>query len=194
VRVKLARQGIVVVISAPSGGGKSTVIREILRKGDPRYRYSISVTTRAMREDEVDGDDYIFVSEEEFHRKIQSQDFVEWAIVHGNYYGTSKEGIDAFLDEGKIILLDIDVQGGLEIKRLYKDRALLIFIMPPNLQELENRLRSRQTEREDEITRRLAAVPAEIGNSSQYDKIVINENLEKTISDVIEIVEEKYNA
>lgn len=182
------------MISAPSGGGKSTIIREILKRGDGRYVYSISTTTRERRENEVDGKHYFFVSEEEFHKKIQASEFIEWAIVHGYYYGTSKAQIDEFLKDEKIILLDIDVQGGLEIKNQYQEKALLIFIMPPNIEELEKRLRSRQTDNDKEITKRLAAVPVEIGHAPNYDRIVVNKNLDKTVSEVIQIIEEKYNA
>lgn len=180
------------MISAPSGGGKSTVIRKILQKGDERYAYSISTTTRERRENEVDGKHYFFVSEEDFHKKIQASEFIEWAIVHGNYYGTSKSRIDEFLKDEKIILLDIDVQGGLEIKNQYQEKALLIFIMPPNIDELEKRLRNRQTDNDKEITKRLAAVPVEIGHAPNYDKIVVNKKLDKTVSEVIQIIEEKY--
>jgi guanylate kinase len=190
----VTERGLVVVISAPSGGGKSSVIREILKKGGARYVYSISTTTRERRENEVDGTDYFFVSEDEFHKKIQASEFIEWAIVHGNYYGSSKAQIDEFLKDEKIILLDIDVQGGLEIKNQYQEKALLIFIMPPNIEELEKRLRNRQTDNDKEITKRLAAVPLEIGHAPNYDNIVVNEKLDKTVLEIIQIIEEKYNS
>ena len=190
----MAGRGFVVVISAPSGGGKSTVIREILRKGDARYAYSVSMTTRDKRENEFDHQDYIFVDDEEFHRKIEASEFLEWAIVHGNYYGTSKSQVDLLLNDDKIVLMDIAVQGGLEVKNQYQEKALLIFIMPPSIRELEKRLRERQSDNDKEITKRVAAVPAEIEHASFYDRIVVNRNLKKTISEVIEIIEEKYQS
>lgn len=190
----MAANGLLVVISAPSGGGKSTVIRRLLERGDSRFSYSTSMTTRPRRENEVDGKDYIFVSEDEFSRRIENGDFVEWAIVHDHYYGTPKESIERMLAEGRTVLLDIDVQGGLELKRHYKDRAFLIFIMPPNLQALEQRLRNRNTESEEEVSRRLAAVPREIEYAAQYDKIVVNENLEETVSRVMELIDKKHQS
>lgn len=170
------------------------MIRELLATGDSRYSYSISMTTRPRRENEVDGKDYLFVSEDEFQKRIEAGAFVEWAIVHDNYYGTLKETIDALLAQGRIVLLDIDVQGGLELKRHYKDTAFLIFIMPPNLQALEERLRSRNTESEEAISRRLAAVPREIEKASQYDQIVINEDLHETVTKLRKFIDERYRA
>lgn len=190
----MAGKGLIVVISAPSGGGKSTVIREIMKSGDGRYAYSISTTTRAKRENEVDGRDYVFVSEDAFNKSIETGEFLEWAIVHGNYYGTSKKLVDAMLEDDKIILLDIDVQGGLEVKSHYREKALLIFVMPPSLEELEARLRNRKTDDEREIAKRLAAVPTEIECSSYYDHIVVNKVLSSTVDEVAGLIDKRYDA
>lgn len=190
----MAGQGLIVVISAPSGGGKSTVIREIMKSGDARFAYSVSTTTREKRENEVDGKDYVFVTEEAFDKSIQAGEFLEWAIVHGNYYGTSKQLVSEILESGKIILLDLDVQGGLEVKSHYREKALLVFVMPPSLKELEERLRNRQTDDEQEIAKRLAAVPTEIDCSSYYDHIVVNRDLGKTVETVISLIDKRYAA
>ncbi len=188
------KPGLLVVISAPSGGGKTTVIREILKSCDDLFQYSVSATTRKPRGHEKDGVDYYFISEEEFQRRVEAGDFIEWAKVHGHYYGTPRQPIDEAIARGKIIFLDIDVQGGLEIKKQYGDDALLIFIMPPSIEELEKRLRGRKTDSEAEIAKRLAAVPVEIEKSRFYDAVVVNNDLQETVKKVREIVYKTYQA
>ncbi len=188
------KPGLLVVISAPSGGGKTTVIREILKSGDDLFQYSVSATTRKPRGHEKDGVDYYFISEEEFQRRVEAGDFIEWAKVHGHYYGTPRQPIDEAIARGKIIFLDIDVQGGLEVKKQYGDDALLIFIMPPSMEELEKRLRGRKTDSEAEIAKRLAAVPVEIEKSQFYDAVVVNNDLQETVKKVREIVYKTYQA
>ncbi|MDQ7052572.1 MAG: guanylate kinase [candidate division KSB1 bacterium] len=189
-----AKRGLLVVISAPSGGGKTTVIHEILKTNDDLFQYSISATTRKPRGREQDGVDYYFISEEEFKRRIEASEFIEWARVHGHYYGTPKKPIDDAISSGKIIFLDIDVQGGLEVKKKYGDDALLIFIMPPSIEELEKRLRGRKTESDEEIARRLAAVPVEIEKSKYYDAVVVNNDLSETVRKVKDMIYKTYQA
>jgi len=185
--------GLIVVISAPSGGGKTTIIREILKRGDSRYQYSISATTREPRGRERDGVDYFFLDRDEFERRIRSGDFVEWAEVHGHWYGTPKSALQGWLKQGKIILLDLDVQGGLEVKQQFGDAALLIFIMPPSVQELKARLRSRKTDSAAVISNRLKAVPREIEMAKYYDVVVINKNLPEAVDKVQEVIEKIYS-
>ncbi len=178
------------MISAPSGGGKTTVIRRILQRGDERFRYSISATTRKPRANEKNGVDYFFMTEKEFKKRIEHGDFVEWAIVHGNYYGTPKMTLDQWIKEGKIVFLDLDIQGGINVKEKYGNDALLIFIMPPSIQELEQRLRMRNTDDEETLQKRLAAVPKEIDKSRYYDHVVVNVDLEETVNEVMDIIHE----
>ena len=182
------------VISAPSGGGKTTVIHEILKTNDDLFQYSISATTRKPRGHEQDGVDYYFISEDEFKKRIEAGEFIEWAQVHGHYYGTPKKPIDDAIASGKIIFLDIDVQGGLEVKKKYGDDALLIFIMPPSIEELEKRLRGRKTDSDEEIAKRLAAVPVEIEKSKYYDAVVVNNDLSETVQKVKDMIYKTYQA
>ena len=136
--------------------------------------------------------DYFFLSRDEFERRIRAGDFVEWAEVHGHLYGTPKSALQAWLRQGKIVLLDIDVQGGLEVKRQFGDEALLIFIMPPSVEELEKRLRSRQTDSPEVIENRLKAMPKEIEMSKYYDVIVVNENLAQAVKQVQDAIDKTY--
>ncbi len=184
-------QGLLVVISAPSGGGKTTIIRKVLERNDPRFVYSVSCTTRKPRKNEVNGRDYFFLSEAEFKKRIAANEFIEWAVVHDNYYGTSRKTIDRFLQEGKVVLLDIDIQGGIEVKRIYGDRALLIFIKPPSMQDLERRLRSRQSDSDEVIRKRLANARHELQKQSEYDVVILNDVLENTVDRVIDTIEQK---
>ncbi len=184
-------QGLLVVISAPSGGGKTTIIRKVLERHDPRFVYSVSCTTRKPRQNEVDGKDYFFLSEAEFKKRIAEGEFIEWAIVHDNYYGTSRATIDHFLRQGKVVLLDIDIQGGIEVKRIYGDQALLIFIKPPSMQDLEYRLRTRQSDSDAVIRKRLDNARHELKKQSQYDAVITNDILENTVDQVIATIEKK---
>ncbi len=181
-------KGLLVVISSPSGGGKTTIIRSVLAAGDANYRYSISATTRPRRGKERDGEDYFFFTPDEFEAKRQRGEFVEWAEVHGHYYATPKAQLDQWLAEGRIVFLDLDVDGGLEIKKRYGDRAVLIFINPPSYQSLVERLQSRQTESQEQIAKRLQRYPKEMRKSRQYDYRIVNENLDETVIEILKIV------
>ncbi|MCH8872445.1 guanylate kinase [candidate division KSB1 bacterium] len=184
----MGRKGLLVVISAPSGGGKTTVIRRVLASGNGNFKYSISATTRRIRAGEVDGQDYHFLSLEGFKDKKEQGKFVEWAEVHGNYYATPRKPIEKWLNEGKTVFLDLDVNGGLEVKKDFNDSALLIFIKPPSVESLVQRLRGRKTETQHEIDKRLKRVPEEMHKSQRYDYQILNEDLDNTKTEILEII------
>ena len=169
-------KGLLIVISAPSGTGKTTLTRMLLEEF-PHMEFSVSFTTRPPRPGEVNGKDYWFVSKEEFLKRIEEGDFLEWAEVYGNLYGTSKSQVLKALNEGKDVLLDIDPQGALQVKENFPD-AVLIFILPPSLKELERRLRKRGTDSEEVIEKRLKIAREEIRRAPLYDYIVVNDSLE----------------
>ncbi|NOY78136.1 MAG: guanylate kinase [Calditrichaeota bacterium] len=181
-------KGLLCVLSSPSGGGKTSVIREILRR-KPDYTYSISATTRPRRGHEKDGIDYYFLSKKDFEEGIKRGDFIEWAEVHGHLYGTPRESIEVKLKQGKVVLLDIDVEGGMAIKRLYTDRALLIFLKPPSVETLVERLKKRSTETEAQIKKRLERIPKEMAFADFYDVVIINDDFDQTVNQVIEAIE-----
>jgi guanylate kinase len=169
-------KGLLIVVSAPSGTGKTTLCRMLLKEFE-NMEFSVSYTTRPPRKGEVNGKDYFFVSREEFERMVEEGDFLEWANVYGNLYGTSKSQVLKALEEGKDILLDIDVQGALQVKKNLPE-AVLIFIMPPSFEELEKRLRSRGTDSEEVIEKRLNVAKEEIKKAPFYDYIVVNDVLD----------------
>jgi len=177
----------IVVVSGPSGVGKSSFCHAALA-ADERICYSVSATTRPRRGDEREGREYLFVSPAEFERMRGAGELVEWAEVHGSWYGTPRRYLESKLREGRIIILDVDVQGGLAIKREFPD-SVLIFILPPSLDVLERRLRGRQSDAEEVIARRLAVAPAEIAHAVDYDYVVVNDELEAAIARVLSIVE-----
>lgn len=185
--ISLEPQGTLIILSSPSGGGKSSICRALL-DSDPRLGYSVSVTSRPRRRDEVDGRDYHFISESDFHELIADDMFYEWAKVHGNYYGTRKDLVDAKIAAGQDVVLDLDVVGGLNIKKL-NDRAILIFVLPPSLAVLEERLRNRNTDNEEVIKLRLRNARHEIHFAQKYDYAVVNEDLNQTISIIRKIID-----
>lgn len=177
--------GKLYVVSGPSGAGKSTVckkVRELLKTN-----LSISATSRKARDGEIDGVDYYFLTLEEFEKKIKNDEFIEYARVHGNYYGTLKSEVERKLKNGEKIILEIDVQGGLQVREKFPD-AKLIFFKAPNEKELEMRLRGRDTEKEEVIKLRLKNSLKEMEYEKEYDETIINENLEKACQDLIEII------
>lgn len=178
--------GLLVVVSSPSGGGKTTICRSLLHR-HPDYLYSVSLTTRPRRSFEVEGKDYMFTSEEEFEQRINRGELAEWANIHGHLYGTPKVPIEKAIKDHRIILLDIDVQGGMRIREEYH-QSILIFISPPSLQVLEARLRGRFTEKEEIIEKRLAIAQKEIEHWPRYGYLVINEEIEETVSSVEAII------
>ena len=176
-------RGQLIVVSAPSGSGKTTIVKAILAKY-PTMLFSVSATTRPKRENEVDGKDHFFLSRAEFERRIKQDELLEWEEIYGNLYGTLKSEIEKALTSGKAMLFDIDVKGGLSIKRKYPGDSFLIFIRPPSIEVLESRLRNRKTEDEETFKRRMARVTMELGMASEFDRQVINDDLQTAIDEV----------
>jgi len=177
---------ILFVLSSPSGGGKTTIRRAVLKEL-PQLAYSVSYTSRSPRPGEVEGVDYFFISREEFEEKIKREEFIEWAEVHGNLYGTSRKFIDDQLSSGKDVLLDIDVQGANEIKKKKGNSVCLIFLLPPSLEVLRSRLIKRG-ESEEEIKRRLSRARFEMEMLEQYNYKVVNYDLSQAVRDVSSII------
>ena len=179
--------GLIVVLSAPSGAGKTSILNKIL-KLHPEISFSVSVTTRQPRDNERDGVDYHFISDKQFDTYLRDDYFVEWAEVHGNRYGTLKTEISHIVETGGTIILDTDTVGAFNIKNLYSD-AVLIFIAPPSPDVLADRLKKRNTETEQRLQQRLAAVPVELSRMNRYDYIVINDDLDTAVTQVETIIE-----
>ena len=180
---------LVFIISGPSGAGKSTLIHRVMSK-DPRLAFSISHTTRSPRPGEKDGRDYYFVTRDTFKRLISEDAFLEWAEVYGEYYGTSKREIDRLQRLGKDVILDIDVQGARQVmERLDRNRWASIFILPPDLRALEQRLIARGKDPKDQIARRLKIAEQEIAYAELYDYRIVNDDLERATRDLKDIVE-----
>lgn len=181
-------EGKFVIVSAPSGAGKTTIVRRLLQTG-LNLEFSVSAASRAPRANEINGKDYHFISIDEFREKIRKGELLEWQEVYkDNYYGTLKRQVERIWNRGHHVLFDIDVQGGMNLKKLFPKSTLSIFIMPPSLEELGNRLRLRSTETEDNIARRLEKARTEITFTDKFDKIIINDDLEKAVSEAIETV------
>ena len=169
--------GFCIVLSAPSGTGKTTIARALL-EADTTIERSISMTTRARRSNEIDGEDYIFTTEPKFRSMIEKGEFLEWAEVHSDLYGTSRASVETIIGDGRIALMVIDVQGGQSIKAVFPD-AVFVFLMPPSIESLAKRLRKRGTEDESAIRSRLAQAEIEIRYSSKYTYGVVNEDGKK---------------
>ncbi|HTY35656.1 MAG TPA: guanylate kinase [Bacteroidota bacterium] len=180
-------RGKLIVVSAPSGAGKTTIVKAMLAKY-PSMLFSVSGTTRPKRDIEVDGKDYFFLERREFERRIAAGELVEWEEIYGNLYGTLKAEVDKALAVGKTMLFDIDVKGGLSIKRMYGDDSLIIFIRPPSLDVLRERLLNRKTEDAATFKRRMDRVEMELGLAPQFDYQVVNDDLQKAIDEVDAII------
>ncbi len=167
-----------IVISAPSGAGKTTLCSRLLRDF-AELTLSISTTTRAPRGEEKHGVAYFFVSRQEFEQGIQAGEFAEWALVHGNYYGTSRKTLEDSFRAGRAVLLDIDVQGAASLRQAFPAETCTIFISPPDLETLETRLRARGTDSEESIARRMANSRQEMAEASRFDTVIVNDELEK---------------
>jgi guanylate kinase len=174
---KEVSRGLLLVISSPSGAGKTTLARRLAAEFD--IRFSVSYTTRSPRTGEVEGKDYFFVSGERFDQMVANQEFAEWAVVHGNRYGTSIAAVRQSIAGGIDCLFDVDYQGGRQIRRLWPADSVLCFILPPSMEELESRLRRRATDAPDVIERRLAMACKELEHYGEYDYLVVNDDLSR---------------
>ena len=179
-------EGILVIFSGPSGSGKGTVLKKYLAENDDA-RVSVSMTTRQPREGDIDGVHYYFVTREYFEKKIADNKMLEYAEYNHNMYGTPKEPVDEMLKEGKIVFLEIEVQGAEKIRKLYPD-AVSIFLMPPSMRVLEERLRGRQSEDEETINHRLVIAREEIRRASEYEYIVVNDTVENAAAVMDKII------
>ncbi len=186
-------EGKLIIVSAPSGAGKTTIVRKMLEKGLP-LEFSISACSRSMRQNEINGKDYYFLSVSEFKQKIENNEFVEWEEVYeGSFYGTLKSEIERIWKSEKHVLFDVDVKGGVNLKNIFKEKSLSIFIKPPCIEELEKRLRGRGTETEESIKKRVEKANLEMTFMKNFDKIVENDDLEKASGEVINHVLEFLN-
>ena len=182
--------GKVIIVSAPSGAGKTSIVKHVLRFL-PELRFSTSATTRAMREGEVNGKDYHFLSVDDFKRGIDRDEFLEWEeVYHNQFYGTLKSEIRRIWDEGKVVIFDVDVKGGLNIKKFFGDDALAAFIEPPTVHELENRLRKRGTETEESLRKRVEKAEYELSFAPLFDKIIVNDNLDDARAEMLGAIRE----
>src|SRR5262252_4424607 len=180
-----AHRGILVVISSPSGAGKTTLAHRLAEQ--ERLAFSVSYTTRLPRAGETDGVDYKFVTEDEFSSMVERNEFAEWAVVAGARYGTAVHTVNRALEDGKDYLFDIDWQGGAQIRRQWPDESVLVFILPPSMAELERRLRRRATDSPEAIERRLAMARRELEHFAGYDYLVVNDNLETALKELSSI-------
>ena len=182
-----SRRGLLIVLSSPSGAGKSTISR-MLREADPHITMWITATTRPPRRGEADGVDYHFVDEAEFKRLIEADEFAEWAYVFDHLYGSPKEPIKEALKDGRDTLFDIDWQGTQQLEYAFRTDLVLIFILPPSMKELERRLHERGTDSDEIIAGRMRRAAGEIGHWAEYDYVLINEDMDKCLADVRAII------
>ncbi|MDC1379833.1 guanylate kinase [Algibacter sp.] len=176
------KQGKLIVFSAPSGSGKTTIVRHLLGVDNLNLEFSISATSREKRGEEAHGKDYYFLSAKEFKNKIKSDAFLEWEEVYrDNFYGTLKTEVERIWALGKNVIFDIDVSGGLRIKRKYPEQTLAVFVKPPSIDALKIRLKKRKTESEDKINMRVAKASAELATAPLFDTIIVNDNLDEAL-------------
>ena len=185
----MKKRGLLIIMSGPSGVGKGTIREELMKKNDLNLHYSVSMTTRGMRPGEVNGREYYFVSREEFDKNIEKDNLLEWAEFVGNRYGTPRDKVEQMRNEGKNVMLEIEVNGTAQVlSKVHDDGVISIFIAPPSLEELENRLRGRGTETEEVIKSRVAKATHEFGFKDQYKYIVVNDQLDKAVDEVRQII------
>ena len=181
-------KGKLIIFSAPSGAGKTTIVHHLLKQ-NLGLEFSVSASSRKKRDNEVDGKDYYFMSVDEFKKMIENNEFVEWEEVYPNhFYGTLKSEIERIRANGNHVIFDVDVVGGLNIKKHYREEALAIFVMPPSIEHLEERLKSRSTETPESVERRIKKAGKEIETAEQFDKILLNDVLKKTFIKAEELV------
>jgi len=184
-------KGKIIIFSAPSGSGKSTIINRLMPQKELRLAFSISCTSRQPRGNERDGVEYFFVTPDEFRRKIDNDEFIEYEEVYKDrYYGTLKQQVEKQLEQGENVVLDVDVKGGCNIKKYYGDRALSVFIQPPSVEELRKRLEGRGTDAPEVIATRIERASFELSFADRYDRVVINDDLERAVEETEKIVRE----
>lgn len=182
-------KGKVIIVSAPSGAGKTSIVKHLLQ-AVPGLNFSVSATTRAKRDYEAHGKDYYFFTPDEFKARLAKDEFLEWQEVYANqYYGTLKSEVERIWNEGHTVIFDVDVLGGLNIKKYFGKQALSVFVQPPTLEELRNRLLNRGTETEDSLKKRLDKAEYEISFANQFDKIVLNDDLATAQQEMIDLVQ-----
>jgi len=183
-------KGKAIIFSAPSGAGKTTLVQHLMKQL-PVLQFSVSATSREKRDHEIHGKDYFFLSPEQFRAHIQSNDFLEWEEVYpDHYYGTLKSEVDRIFEEGKVVIFDVDVVGGLNLKEYFGSEALAVFVKPPSEQDLEARLRFRNTETEEKIQLRLAKAKHELAFEDRFDTIIVNANLDEAKEESLEKVKQ----
>ena len=181
--------GKLIVFSAPSGSGKTTIVRHLLGKEDLNLEFSISAASREPRGEEVNGKDYYFMSTEEFKKHIKNEDFLEWEEVYrDNFYGTLKSEVERIWAKGKNVIFDIDVAGGLRIKHKFPNETLAVFVKPPSVDELKRRLKERSTESDDKINMRIAKASVELATAPQFDVIIKNYDLPIALEEAYQLV------
>ena len=181
--------GKLIVFSAPSGSGKTTIVQFLLAQEELKLDFSISATSREPRGKEVHGKDYYFLSLKEFKNKIKNDDFLEWEEVYrDNFYGTLKSEVNRIWAEGKNVIFDIDVVGGLDIKQIYPEKTLAVFVKPPSIEELKIRLKKRKTESDEKINMRVAKASIELATAPQFDHIIVNSNLNAALEEAYSLV------
>ena len=183
-------QGKLIIFSAPSGAGKTTIVKHLLQQ-NLGLEFSISATSRGMRHTETNGKDYYFLTSDEFRKKIENDEFLEWEEVYtGTFYGTLKSEVERIRNNGKHVTFDVDVVGGCNIKKYYGDEALAIFVQPPSVEELEKRLIARSTDSAEVIAKRVAKAAKELEYASQFDVIIVNNQLEAALNEAEQKVTE----
>ncbi len=181
-------KGKLIIFSAPSGSGKTTIVHWLMQQL-PDLAFSISATSRKKRPGETDGKDYYFLTVDEFKKKIENNEFVEWEEVYDNqYYGTLASEVERLRNQGKHVVFDVDVKGGMNIKKMFGPEALSVFIMPPSIEELERRLRNRGTDDEESIRKRVKKAAYELQFAPEFDVVIVNDNLEKAEQETLKIV------
>ncbi|MGH6838008.1 MAG: guanylate kinase [Methylocella sp.] len=187
-KTPLGRRGLMLILSSPSGAGKTTLTRMLLQTRELDLTLSISVTTRARRSSEVDGIHYTFITKKQFDALRDGGDLLEWAEVHGNFYGTPREPAEQILRQGRDVLFDIDYQGAQQVKQKAAGEAVAIFVLPPSMRELQSRLERRAEDRPDVIAKRLSEARNEIRRWTDYDYVLVNDDLQSTFADLCAIL------
>lgn len=183
-------QGKVIIVSAPSGAGKTSIVRHLLKEV-PELKFSISATTRRKRDYEEDGKDYYFITPDQFKERLANDEFLEWQEVYKDqYYGSLKCEVERIWNSGQTVIFDVDVLGGLNIKKFYGDHALAVFIKPPTIEELVNRLKNRGTETAESLKKRVDKAEYEMSFANQFDRIVLNDDLKAAQQEMIDLVQD----